>query len=388
MSITRQRQRTGPTAWPKPEAARLQLYSIQPMGRNIAWVSEARFAPYLDACAHDIDLAWELYEWNAQVASALSECFHHAEVLLRNSMMHELETLHPLEYPWQSEAVADRLTSAALKRRDGKTRVASPDSIIAELTLGFWVSLLEKSVENDELWRHCLRNAFPHSPGRRDVVLRAVSSMHRVRNRCAHQDSLLEVDPGIELKKLLTLVEWIDPDARRWVESIESVSKIAKARPVQPSADVVIVGASADQAIAMYEKVAAYVCPSDRTFATMTYMGFYADKQIKPYFPLIKDVVVPARWNRHELADLKASTDPTDQHVARAMGYALKNGWDTGDSYQVFLLTTIKDAQTLNRAGGTPIMHYKTGRGSAFVQNKRYLPHTALLAADDTDHLS
>lgn len=354
------------------------------MERNVSWVSTARFEPFLRACDRDEELAWQLYEWNAKVASALSECFHHTEVLLRNAMMDQLKTTHPLAYPWQR--VSEKVAEAADRRRHPTTKVASPDTVISELMLGFWVNLLDKGPENDELWRHCLYRAFPGSPGKRESVHRAVSSMRNLRNRCAHQDSLLEFDPGIELKKLLSLVEWIDPNARTWIESIETVSAVASDRPVQPKQDVVIVGASAELAIAMYEKVSAYVCPSERTFASMTYMGFYCDKKIEPFFPLIKEIVVPSRWNKTERAALAASADPTDQHVARVMGYGLKNGFDIEDQYQVFLLSDPQSANTLKR--GTSIEHKKIGRGSAFVQNKRYFPHSALMAADDTDHLA
>jgi len=70
------------------------------MLRKVSWVSTARFKPFLAACDDDEDLAWSLYEWNAHVASALVECFHHTEVLLRNAMMTQLEKTHPLSYPW------------------------------------------------------------------------------------------------------------------------------------------------------------------------------------------------------------------------------------------------------------------------------------------------
>ncbi|WP_440711954.1 hypothetical protein [Gordonia sp. FQ] len=354
------------------------------MLRKVSWVSTARFKPFLAACDDDEDLAWSLYEWNAHVASALVECFHHTEVLLRNAMMTQLEKTHPLSYPWQQELPT--VVEAAKKRRQSETKIASPDSIISELTLGFWLNLLDKGAENDELWRTCLHNAFPKSPGTRPAVHKAVADMHRLRNRCAHQDSLLDFDPAIELKKLLSLVEWIDPAARTWLESIESVSKIAATRPVSPRDDVVIVGASADMAVAMYEHVAAYVCPAGRSFAPVEYMGFYHDKKIDPFFPKILDIVVPTRWTPDEQQALKKSSDSVDKHVARAMGYGLANGWDAGDQHQVFLLSTKDSPDTLKRSA--PILHRKTGRGSAFVQNKRYLPKSALLAANDTDHLT
>lgn len=244
--------------------------------RKIGWVSAARFAPFLAACSHDELLAWELYEWNAKVASSLFECFHHTEVLLRNAVMGRLETIHPLAYPWQQDLGS--VVNAAARRMDATTKVATPDSIISELTLGFWTSLLEQRPANEELWRQHLRHVFPGSPGTRDAVHKAVSDMRNLRNRCAHQDSLLEFDPGIELKKLLSLVEWIDPAARTWLESVESVSSVTGARPVAPVRDVVIVVASADVALRMYERVSAYVCPSDRSFAQVTHMGFYANK--------------------------------------------------------------------------------------------------------------
>lgn len=210
--------------------------------------------------------------------------------------------------------------------------------------------------------------------------------MHKLRNRCAHQDSLLDFDPGIELKKLLSLVEWIDPDARAWLEHIERVSDIAAARPVQPRDDVVIVGASADMAVTMYNNVAAYICPAERSFAPVDYMGFYRDKKIEPFFPKILDIIIPSRWTREEQKALQSSSDPTDKHVARAMGYGLAHGWKTNEPYQIFLLSDKRSGATINRS--TPIQHKKSGRGSAFVQNKRYFPKSALQAAADSEHLN
>lgn len=300
-------------------------------------------------------------------------------------MMAELSTIHPLAYPWQQELGS--VVKAAERRMDTTTKTATPDSIISEVTLGFWTNLLEQRPANEELWRHNLRRVFPGSPGTRDSVFKAVTDMRNLRNRCAHQDSLLDFDPGIELKKLLSLVEWIDPDAREWLEEIETVSEVNNSRPVQPKRDVVIVGASAEQSIAMYDRVSAYVCPSDRSFAPVEYMGFYSNKKIEPFFPKIEEKVVPTRWNLQEVSRLAASTSPSDQRLSKVMGYAINNGWESGGQFQVFLLTPKKSDSTLKRAGGKPIEHLKSGRGSAFVQNKRYFSKAALLAADGTAHL-
>lgn len=300
-------------------------------------------------------------------------------------MMQELSHIHPLAYPWQQGLGS--VVKAAERRMDETLKIASPDAIISELTLGFWSNLLEQRAANEELWRQHLRHVFPGSPGTREAVHRAVTDMRNLRNRCAHQDSLLDFDPGIELKKLLSLVEWIDPDARQWIEQIESVSTVASQRPVQPARDVVVVGASAEVAIAMYDKVSAYVCPSDRSFAPVDYMGFYTSKRIEPFFPAIEEKVVPSRWNAEEAKRLLQSSADVDLRVGRVMAYALKNGWDAGGSFQVFLLSERRSSRTVHRPGGKPILHMKTGRGSAFVQNKRYLSRAALVAAINTSHL-
>lgn len=355
------------------------------MERAIEWLSEARFAPFLSECDGDQDLAWRLYEWNAEVASTLFECFHHAEVLLRNAMMAELKTVHPLDYPWQADHQG--VVNAARMRRDSETGIASADSVISELTLGFWASLLDSRKPNEELWRRHLHRVFPESPGTRKAVHRSVADMHELRNRCAHMESLLEYDPAVELRKLLSLVEWIEPAARRWIESIERVTETVKKRPKNPDRDVVVVGASAEVAVQMYERVAAYVCPSDRSFASVRYMGFYSNKRVEPHFPKIEDIIVPARWNREEADRLKKSTDETDVRLGKIMSYGLKHDWPAGQQWQVFLLSDKNSSETLKRAGNAPIVHTKTGRGSAFVQNKRYLARTALMGATTTDQL-
>lgn len=354
------------------------------MQRKQSWVSPARFAPYLVEADQDEGRAWQLYEWNARVAAALWECIHHAEVLLRNAMMGELSKLHPLSYPWNSDLKAVRETAAT---QGTKEHPAGPDDIIAGLTLGFWQQFLEKSPANDELWRHHLRNAFPGSPGRRDVVRQAVADMRNLRNRCGHQDSLLEADPGIEVKKILTLVGWIDPDAREWLAEIERASDIASERPIAPPRDVLVVPVAKEEGMAMYAAHQAYVCPQERSFAPVQHMGFYSEQKILEYFPKITSIQVPSLWSKEEAKRLQKSIDPDEKRLGGVMSYGLKNGWTTGNLYQVFLLTKKDDAETEWRPSKSPIEHLRRGRGSAFVHRHRYFTKASLMAANNTEQL-
>lgn len=360
----------------------MTLY-LRGMERNTDWISDARFSPYRREADGDDSVAWALYEWNARIASTLSECIHHAEVILRNSMVRNLGKIHPMSYPWNTDMPA---VVAAAKRR-ARSGGATSDDVISELTLGFWMRFLEQSVENDELWRHHLKDAFPFSPGTRQSVLRAVSDMRDLRNRCAHQDSLLESDPAIELKKLLRLVEWIDPTARSWIESLERVSGLASERPVRPPRDVVVFPID-DTSELMYNAVSAYVCPQERSFAPVEYVGFYKDKKILGYFAKVKSIVVPSRWSVDERKRLASGGSEDDKALARVMGFGLQNGWRSGEQFQVFFLSGKNDPDTLKRSEEAPIVHQRSGRGSAFVRRHRYFAHSALLAAHSTDDLN
>lgn len=353
---------------------------------KVEWVSQARFAPFLDETQHDEQAAWLLYEWNARVASALTECIHHTEVLLRNSMMRELARIHPLDYPWNSRLDAVHAVSGKFEERHSG-KIAAADDIIAGVTLGFWGQLFHRSTANEELWRQHLRYAFPGSPGTRDAVDNVVSDLNDLRNRCAHQDSLLQASPRVELEKILTLVGWIDPVAEQWMRSIERVSEVAANRPVASRRDTIIFPVLEDS-LEMYQHVCAYVCPRERSFQDVKFMGFYKDQEILSYFPEILDLRLPSAWSKDETRRLMSSDDLLDQHLGRVMGYGLRHGWPAGSQTQVFLLTGEKDTRTQRRGRRGPIPHLRRGRGSAFTQKWRYLVLSDLLAATTTDQLS
>lgn len=56
------------------------------------WISDARFASYLDETGGDHDVAVALYIWNARISAAAFETLHHVEVLLRNSVDAQVST--------------------------------------------------------------------------------------------------------------------------------------------------------------------------------------------------------------------------------------------------------------------------------------------------------
>lgn len=350
------------------------------MDRKIAWVSEPRFAPYLQEAEDDVTVAWKLYEWNAHVSAALTECLHHAEVLLRNAMMEQLRHKGPFEDPWTrpNDSVV-----ATVERRRGATSVTA-DDVVSGLTLGYWTQFFTRGTLNEELWRSCLRHAFPGSPGTRQAVDHVLQDMRDLRNRAAHQDSLLERDPGIELKKIMTLVEWIDPDARHWLESIERVTPLVRERPVPSKLDTVVVAVDS-ASLDLYRHHAAYVCPQERSFRPVDYMAFYHGQKVLAFIPQVCAIEVPTRWNKEEAKRLLASDYPDDKKLGGIMSYCLKHGWEANVPVQVWLLSPENADETVRRRND--LIHERRGRGSAFVRHRRYLSRVALLGARTTADL-
>lgn len=202
----------------------------------IAWLSAARFAPFLNAAAGDHVRALEIYDWHAELATASFEAIHHFEVIVRNSIdgvLGEGQPQAPLKETWLLDF--DTLQPGAIKRvivaieRSEKGKPITRGGVVAGVPFGFWVSLFNKHY--DELWRRRLRLAFPHgSPSRKDLA-GSMDRIRRFRNRVAHHDCLLGQDVAGRAGEMLRVVGWIDPEARAWFESRARVVELAAQTP-------------------------------------------------------------------------------------------------------------------------------------------------------------
>lgn len=386
------------------------------MKRKESWVSERRLEPYVDQTAHDRELAWDLYEWNAKVSAALFEVIHHVEVLVRNAMIRELETLHPLSYPW-NRPNDDSIAAVASKLTDKKSKRAPDENdVISQLNLGFWAELVTPSdFQKSQLWGRHLHNAFPGQHDQKLVAL-ALEDLRKLRNRCSHQDSLLHFDPSVELNKIERLVGWIDPDAVDWIRSISRVDEVVAARPkAGDEPDTIILASTRHRNVisgrssfryplfdCYHQKQGVILEDSTPVSREVKYLGFYLPKDdgetqdqsvyladqpkahIATVFPRIEDRVVPKEWSRDEAKRLAQGTD-RDRKVAALIKYGLGNGYNTGRNYVIYLLTEVGDPQTVHAP--VEIVHDAAGQGSAFVKRTRYFRLDSLRAARQTSDL-
>ena len=130
------------------------------------------------------------YECNLMLAESLYVSLSVLEVTLRNALCRELETMTGRE-DWYAIFPTtlglrslNRYITEAGQHITARHEQITPSKIVAELTLGFWVSLLNTEYERT-LWQ-ALRRAFPYMPRRerqRRNVSAPLNTFRRLRNR-------------------------------------------------------------------------------------------------------------------------------------------------------------------------------------------------------------
>jgi hypothetical protein len=141
-----------------------------------AWISEERFASFLESAGGEEALATQLYLWHAQVAGASLTTLHHFEVALRNAINRQLgsgEPDAPVEETWlldpatlSAQGIAKVQGVLGRLEREGYPR--ERPRVVAALPFSFWKGLFARRYER--LWRTRLRHAFPGAGLRREIL--------------------------------------------------------------------------------------------------------------------------------------------------------------------------------------------------------------------------
>jgi hypothetical protein len=203
-------------------------------------LSTERLSPYLREVGGDLAVAIKMYEWNTVISAAFWADITDLEVLVRNAMHDQLTEWSVREYGescWYLNPGGILTRRRILDIAAARTRIAhsdppkteTPGRVVAELRFGFWRYLLASSYERT-LWRTCLRKGFP-GQGSRGPLHHKLTGLHNCRNRIAHHEAIYR-QPLLQLHKdLLTIIEWIDPMLRQWVEQRSTVQATLAQRP-------------------------------------------------------------------------------------------------------------------------------------------------------------
>ena len=197
--------------------------------------SSQRLKKYMHLYGSDETKAVAHYKANLALAESLYTSLSVFEVTLRNALSKELERMTGRK-DWYSvfpsNPALKSLTSEvtiAIRHISQRGEMVSPDKIIAELTFGFWVTLLNSEYEL-VLWKG-LRLAFPHMP-KKDRKRKNVSSpcnaLRKLRNRVFHHESICwDLDYITDLhNRLVMVLGWMNADIPAWLNEVDRFSDV------------------------------------------------------------------------------------------------------------------------------------------------------------------
>jgi len=155
-------------------------------------LSLPRLKRYIRAAHGDARAAERLYWWNIEVSAALLGPLHCLELALRNALHNALVRHHGRPDWWAVAPLNERgrrLVDDAHRACRRRPRPTTPDDVVAELSFGFWVSLISHGSGYDRMfWVPVLHSAFPYYRGRRDGLYRDLTSLVLLRNRVMHHE--------------------------------------------------------------------------------------------------------------------------------------------------------------------------------------------------------
>ena len=185
---------------------------------------------YFSLYPNDYKRAISHYECNLMLSEAMYVSLSVFEVTLRNALSRELEQMTGRK-DWyanfsQTPGLKDlnRYVSKAIKQIAGRHEQVTPSKVVAELTLGFWVSLLNSEYEKI-LWKD-LRRAFPFMPKakrKRKNISAPLNRFRSFRNRVFHNESICwNLQRVCEIHaEMLGVMKWMNNDISTWLQPLD-----------------------------------------------------------------------------------------------------------------------------------------------------------------------
>jgi hypothetical protein len=184
-------------------------------------LSKARLESYRPFQGSDEQMLGN-YVWNVMLCESLYPALNALEIALRNAvhaaLQAKFDTTFWFDQPgllvkWQPSEVSQARVDIA---RRGKS--VTDDRIVAELTCGFWTTILSRDYHK-KIWNRNnaapLAAAFPHLSGpgfRRDYIHNRFNQLRILRNRVFHFEPIYN-NPNLARRheEILEAVGWISP---------------------------------------------------------------------------------------------------------------------------------------------------------------------------------
>ncbi len=201
-------------------------------------ISSDRLATYLTAVGFDEERALRLYLWNATIGEAFHLPIQAVEVGLRNCINAALCAEYGSDW-WQNSTFLasidhERQTdiSMAQRRITNRGHTLATSQIVATLSFGFWVGMLQPRF-NPTVWTKHIGNAFIYLPDNRyrsDLASSAKRTAD-LRNRIWHHEPIFRENISDEFRSVMELLGWICPEKAAWIRPNCRVLSLLRQKP-------------------------------------------------------------------------------------------------------------------------------------------------------------
>ncbi|MET9255846.1 hypothetical protein [Streptomyces sp. NPDC003717] len=197
--------------------------------------SKLRLARYLHATRGDALVAQRLYCWNIEASAALYGPLHFLEVTLRNALHRQLAQTYGREDWWAVAPLnqnGKRLIAKARAKCERRRVVpVPPDAIVAELSFGFWASLVSGGSGYDRLfWVPTVHKAFSCYSGRRDTLYDGLWSLVLLRNRIMHHEPIHHRRLAEDHAKIYRMLGYLDPEVAKEARALDRFPAVLAGR--------------------------------------------------------------------------------------------------------------------------------------------------------------
>lgn len=207
-------------------------------------LSRDRLERYRPSGGSDLEMVTN-YFWNIDLSEALVPCMHAVELALRNSIHSALSEHYDSDMWFYQPGVLDSGELGALSKALRKVSRKPPllsGRLVAALSFGFWVSLLDARYEQ-QLWQPngyaLVRRVFPYS-GTLSVrdISRRFNRILDLRNRAFHHEGIWH-RPNLlqEHADIHEAIGWISPTLQQAILAVDNFVENFQRRP-QVEADL------------------------------------------------------------------------------------------------------------------------------------------------------
>lgn len=222
-------------------------YTTQRLEAIKLTLSPVRLGKYIEATKVNgeerLIEAIKLYEYNTRLGEAFYGLLKDLEICLRNAINRTMtadeespgvprgpfwfdtnyvmkKRTESLLFPGEAE---DILKARNRLREQGKTELA--DSIVALLSLGFWVMMTDSKYERRLWYPSELEKAFPNYQARtgrqpeRQPIYNRLNNLRQLRNKVAHHEPVFAYNANQVLEAIFETMDWMCIHTANWARA-------------------------------------------------------------------------------------------------------------------------------------------------------------------------